>query len=561
MCDENLRSHSAPVYDGVENAPARSMMRAVGFKDEDFKKPQIGIASTWANVTPCNMHIDGLAREVEKGVNQANGIGVIFNTITISDGISNGTEGMKYSLLSREVIADSIETVVGCQGFDGVIAIGGCDKNMPGCVMGLARLNRPGLFIYGGSIRPGAGHTDIISVFEAVGQHAKGEINEIQVKQIEEVSIPGPGSCGGMYTANTMASAIEALGMSLPGSSAQDAVSDDKIDDCQRAGEAVMNLLRLNIKPLDIMTKPAFENAIKVVIALGGSTNAVLHLLAMAHTAGVELTLDDFVRIGAETPVVADVRPSGKYLMSELIKIGGIQPLMKRMLDAGMLDGSCLTVTGKTLAENLADVQDYPEGQEIIMPFDKPIKKDSHLVVLKGNLSPTGAVAKISGKEGLYFEGSARVFEGEEGAMRGILDGEVQEGEVVVIRGEGPKGGPGMREMLKPTSAIIGKGLGKSVALITDGRFSGGSHGFVIGHVTPEAYEGGPIGLVKNGDKISINAETREITLHISDEEMAERRKNWVKPAPKYKSGALAKFAKLASGADKGAVTDLNLDI
>lgn len=561
MKDQDLRQHSAPVYDGVENAPARSMMRAVGFKDDDFKKPQIGIASTWANVTPCNMHIDGLAREVEKGVNQANGIGVIFNTITISDGISNGTEGMKYSLLSREVIADSIETVVGCQGFDGVIAIGGCDKNMPGCVMGLARLNRPGLFIYGGSIRPGAGHTDIISVFEAVGQHAKGEINEIQVKQIEEVSIPGPGSCGGMYTANTMASAIEALGMSLPGSSAQDAVSDDKIDDCQRAGEAVMNLLRLNIKPLDIMTKPAFENAIKVVIALGGSTNAVLHLLAMAHTAGVELTLDDFVRIGAETPVVADVRPSGKYLMSELIKIGGIQPLMKRMLDAGMLDGSCLTVTGKTLAENLADVQDYPEGQEIIMPFDKPIKKDSHLVVLKGNLSPTGAVAKISGKEGLYFEGSARVFEGEEGAMRGILDGEVQEGEVVVIRGEGPKGGPGMREMLKPTSAIIGKGLGKSVALITDGRFSGGSHGFVIGHVTPEAYEGGPIGLVKNGDKISINAETREITLHISDEEMAERRKNWVKPAPKYKSGALAKFAKLASGADKGAVTDLNLDI
>ncbi len=561
MCNDDIRSHSAPVFDGVENAPARSMLRAVGFTDEDFKKPQIGVASTWANVTPCNMHIDGLAREVEKGVNNANGKAVIFNTITISDGISNGTEGMKYSLLSREVIADSIETVVGCQGFDGVIAIGGCDKNMPGCIMGLARLNRPGLFIYGGSIRPGAGHTDIISVFEAVGQHAKGEINEIQVKQIEEVSIPGPGSCGGMYTANTMASAIEALGMSLPGSSAQDAVSDEKIDDCQRAGEAVMNLLRLNIKPLDIMTKPAFENAIKVVIALGGSTNAVLHLLAMAHTAGVDLTLDDFVRLGKDTPVVADVRPSGKYLMSELVQIGGIQPLMKRMLDAGMLDGSCLTVTGKTLAENLADVEDYPEGQEIIMPFDKPIKKDSHLVVLKGNLSPTGAVAKISGKEGLYFEGSARVFEGEEGAMRGILDGEVKDGEVVVIRGEGPKGGPGMREMLKPTSAIIGKGLGKTVALITDGRFSGGSHGFVIGHVTPEAYEGGPIGLVKNGDKISINAETREITLHISDEEMAERRKNWVKPAPKYKTGALAKFAKLASGADKGAVTDLNLDV
>lgn len=561
MSKNNIREHSAPVYEGIENAPARSMMRAVGFTDEDFTRPLIGIASTWANVTPCNMHIDGLAREVEKGVNTAQGKGVIFNTITISDGISNGTEGMKYSLVSREIIADSIEAVVGCQGYDGVIAIGGCDKNMPGCVMALARLNRPGLFIYGGTIQPGQGHTDMISVFEAVGQYAKGEINAIQVKQIEEVSLPGPGSCGGMYTANTMASAIEVLGMSLPGSSAQDAISQDKIVDCQRAGEAVMNLLRLDIKPRDIMTKAAFENSIKVVIALGGSTNAVLHFLAMAHTVGVELTLDDFVRIGKDTPVLADVRPSGKYLMSELIRIGGIQPLMKRMLNAGMLDGSCLTVTGKTLAENLADVQDYPDGQDIIMPFDRPIKKDSHLVVLKGNLSPTGAVAKITGKEGLYFEGAARVFEGEEGAMRGILDGQVQAGEVVVIRGEGPKGGPGMREMLKPTSAIIGKGLGQSVALITDGRFSGGSHGFVIGHITPEAYEGGPIGLVQNGDRISINAETREITLHVSDEVLAARQAEWVKPAPKYTYGALAKFAKLAAGAEKGAVTDLNLDV
>ncbi len=561
MSKDNIREHSAPVFDGVENAPARSMLRAVGFKDDDFKKPQIGIASTWANVTPCNMHIDGLAREVESGVNGAGGKGVIFNTITISDGISNGTEGMKYSLVSREIIADSIEAVVGCQGYDGVIAIGGCDKNMPGCVMGLARLNRPGLFIYGGSIKPGEGNTDIISVFEAVGKHAKGEYNEIQVKHIEEVAIPGPGSCGGMYTANSMASAIEALGMSLPGSSAQEAVSNEKLLDCEQAGEAVMNLLRLDIKPRDIMTKSAFENSIKVLIALGGSTNGVLHLIAMAHTAGVEITLDDFVRIGKEIPVLADVRPSGKYSMSELIAIGGIQPLMKRMLDRGMLDGSCLTVTGKTLAENLADVQDYPEGQQIIMPFDAPVKKDSHLVVLKGNLSPTGAVAKITGKEGLYFEGPARVFEGEIGAMRGILDGEVQEGEVVVIRGEGPKGGPGMPEMLKPTSAIIGKGLGQSVALITDGRFSGGSHGFVIGHVTPEAYEGGPIGLVKNGDKISINAETYEMTLHISDEEMATRKAAWVKPKPNYTTGALAKFAKLASGADKGAVTDLDLDV
>jgi len=537
------------------------MMRAVGFNDDDFTRPFIGIASTWANVTPCNMHIDGLAREVESGVNTAGGKGIIFNTITISDGISNGTEGMKYSLVSREIIADSIEAVVGCQAYDGVIAIGGCDKNMPGCIMGLARLNRPGLFIYGGTIQPGEGHTDMISVFEAVGQHAKGEISAIQVKQIEEVALPGPGSCGGMYTANSMASAIEALGMSLPGSSSQEAISSDKQLDCARAGEAVMNLLRLDIKPRDIMTKAAFENSIKVLIALGGSTNGVLHLIAMAHTAGVELTLDDFVRIGKDIPVVADVRPSGKYLMSELIKIGGIQPLMKRMLDRGMLDGSCMTVTGKTLAENLADVEDYPEGQQIIMPFDAPIKKDSHLVVLKGNLSPMGAVAKITGKEGLYFEGPARVFEGEIGAMRGILDGEVQEGEVVVIRGEGPKGGPGMPEMLKPTSAIIGKGLGQTVALITDGRFSGGSHGFVIGHVTPEAYEGGPIGLVKNGDRISINAETREMTLHISDEEMAARKAVWVKPKPNYTSGALAKFAKLAAGADKGAVTDLNLDV
>ncbi|WP_273777898.1 dihydroxy-acid dehydratase [Acinetobacter sp. GSS19] len=561
MSKQNIREHSSPVFDGVENAPARSMLRAVGFRDEDFNKPQIGIASTWANVTPCNMHIDGLAREVENGVNSAGGKGVIFNTITISDGISNGTEGMKYSLLSREIIADSIEAVVGCQGYDGVIAIGGCDKNMPGCLMGLARLNRPGLFIYGGSIQPGKGNTDIISVFEAVGKHAKGEYSEIQVKQIEEVAIPGPGSCGGMYTANSMASAIEALGMSLPGSSAQEAVSKDKLLDCERAGAAVMNLLRLDIKPRDIMTKAAFENAIKVLIALGGSTNGVLHLIAMAHTAGVKITLDDFSRIGAEIPVVADVRPSGKYSMSELIAIGGIQPLMKRMLDAGMLDGSCLTVTGKTLAENLADVEDYPAGQQIIMPFTAPIKKDSHLVILKGNLSPTGAVAKITGKEGLYFEGPARVFEGEVGAMRGILDGEVQEGEVVVIRGEGPKGGPGMPEMLKPTSAIIGKGLGQSVALITDGRFSGGSHGFVIGHVTPEAYEGGPIGLVQNGDKISINAETHEITLHVSDEELTARKAAWVKPQPNYTSGALAKFAKLAAGADKGAVTDLQLDV
>lgn len=556
MSNDNLRKHSSQVVDGVECAPARAMLRAVGFNDEDFKKPQIGIASTWANVTPCNMHIDGLARDAESGVNAAGGKGVIFNTITISDGIANGTEGMKYSMVSREIIADSIEAVAGCEGFDGLIAIGGCDKNMPGCIMGLARLNRPAVFVYGGSIRPGKGHTDIISVFEAVGQHAKGELNEIQVKQIEEVAIPGPGSCGGMYTANTMASAIEALGMSLPGSSAQDAVSQEKQDDCVRAGEAVMNLLRLDIKPRDIMTKAAFENAIKVIIALGGSTNAVIHLIGMARTVDVDLGLDDFVRVGKVTPLLADVRPSGKYMMSELVAIGGIQPLMKRMLDAGMLDGSCLTVTGKTLAENLADVPDYPADQQIIMPFDAPIKKDSHLVILKGNLAAEGAVAKITGKEGLRFEGPARVFEGEEGAMAGILNGEVQAGEVVVIRGEGPKGGPGMREMLKPTSAIMGKGLGQSVALITDGRFSGGSHGFVVGHVTPEAFEGGLIGLVNTGDRISIDAESREITLHVDETELVQRRSQWTRPAPKYTRGVLAKYARLVSSASTGAVTD-----
>ena len=560
MSNDHLRKHSSEVVDGVERAPARAMLRAVGFSDADFKKPQIGIASTWANVTPCNMHIDGLARQAEAGVNSAGGKGVIFNTITISDGIANGTEGMKYSMVSREIIADSIEAVAGCEGFDGLIAIGGCDKNMPGCIMGMARLNRPSVFVYGGTIQPGAGHTDIISVFEAVGQHAKGELTAIEVKQIEEVAIPGPGSCGGMYTANTMASAIEALGMSLPNSSAQEAISGAKLDDCERAGAAVLNLLQLNIKPRDIMTKAAFENSIKVVIALGGSTNAVLHLIGMARTVDVDLTLDDFVRIGLVTPLLADVRPSGQYMMSELVAIGGIQPLMKRMLDRGMLDGSCLTVTGKTLAENLADVQDYPEGQKIIMPFDAPIKADSHLVILKGNLAAEGAVAKITGKEGLRFAGRARVYDGEEDALAGILNGEVTAGDVIVIKGEGPKGGPGMREMLSPTSAVMGKGLGKDVALITDGRFSGGSHGFVVGHITPEAFEGGVIGLVENGDQIVIDAETREISVLVSDAVLAERRAKWVRPAPKYTRGVLAKYARLVSSASTGAVTDLNLD-
>jgi dihydroxy-acid dehydratase len=553
---DDLRKYSSQVVDGVERAPGRAMLRAVGFTDEDFKKPQIGIASTWAMVTPCNMHIDKLAIEAEKGANAAGAKGVIFNTITISDGIANGTEGMKYSLVSREVIADSIEVVAGCEGFDGLVTVGGCDKNMPGCLIGMARLNRPSIFVYGGTIRPGAGHTDIISVFEAVGQHARGDINEIQVKQIEAVAIPGPGSCGGMYTANTMASAIEALGMSLPGSSSQDAVGSDKASDSFRAGQQVMELLKLDLKPRDIMTRKAFENAIRVVIALAGSTNAVLHLLAMAHAVNVELTLDDFVELGKISPVVADLRPSGRYMMSELVAIGGIQPLMKRMLAAGMLHGDVLTVTGKTLAENLQNVPNYPAGQDVILPFDQPIKKDSHLVVLHGNLSPTGAVAKITGKEGLRFEGTARVYHGEEGALAGILNGEVKAGDVIVIRYEGPKGGPGMREMLSPTSAVMGKGLGKDVALITDGRFSGGSHGFVVGHITPEAFDGGPIALIEDGDTITIDAQTRQITVDVSDAVLAERKTRWVRPQSKYKRGVLAKYAKTVSSASEGAVTD-----
>jgi dihydroxy-acid dehydratase len=532
--DKSTRKYSSQVVDGVEHAPSRAMLRAVGFGDEDFKRPQIGIASTWSMVTPCNMHINKLAEEVNRGVDAAQGKGIIYGTITVSDGISMGTEGMKYSLVSREVIADSIEAVSGCMGHDAVIAIGGCDKNMPGCIMGMARLNRPSIFIYGGTIQPGKNHTDIISVFEAVGGHANGRVSDIELKQIEETAIPGPGSCGGMYTANTMASAIEALGMSLPNSSAQDAISAEKVDDCLRAGEAVMELLRRDIKPSDIMTLAAFENAIKVVIALGGSTNAVLHLLAIAHTVGVPLTLDDFTRLGKDTPLLADLRPSGRFLMSELIKIGGIQPLMKMMLDRGMLHGHCMTVTGKTLAENLKDVKAYPAGQEIIQSFDKPIKKDSHLVILRGNLAPNGAVAKLTGKEGLAFTGTARVFNSEEESLKGILNGTVVSGDVLVIRFEGPKGAPGMREMLSPTSAIMGKGLGKDVALITDGRFSGGSHGFVVGHITPEAIEGGPIAIVQDGDTITIDAQTHEVKLHLSDEAIAARLAQWKKPAPRY---------------------------
>ncbi|MGJ0514767.1 MAG: dihydroxy-acid dehydratase [Methylomicrobium sp.] len=559
---DKTRHFSSLVVDGMERAPSRAMLHAVGFTNEDFNKPQIGIASTWSMVTPCNMHINRLADDAARGVNQANGKAVIFNTITISDGISMGTEGMKYSLVSREVIADSIETVTGCQGFDGIVAIGGCDKNMPGCMIALSRLNRPAIFVYGGTILPGCHKDkklDVVSVFEAVGARANNKIDDAELAAIEAKAIPGAGSCGGMYTANTMASAIEALGMSLPNSSAQAAVSEDKRLDCERAGAAVLELLKKDIKPRDIMTKAAFENAITVVIALGGSTNAVLHLLAMANAAGVDLTLDDFTRIGKHVPMVADLKPSGRYSMAELIEIGGIQPLMKELLDRGLLHGDCLTVTGKTLAENLADVKPYPEGQDMIHPLDQPIKKDSHLVILYGNLAPEGAVAKITGKEGLVFTGKAKVFDAEEQALQAILNGDIVKGDVIVIRYEGPKGGPGMREMLSPTSAVMGKGLGKDVALITDGRFSGGTHGFVVGHITPEAYTGGALAIVQNGDQITIDAETNQLTLHVNEHEIARRFDKWQQPAPRYTRGVLAKYAKLVSSASKGAVTD-NLD-
>ncbi len=555
MSDKELRRYSSVVVDGVEQAPSRAMLRAVGFTEEDFGKPQIGIASTWSMVTPCNMHIDGLADEAARGANAAGGKGVVFNTISVSDGISMGTPGMRYSLVSREIIADSIEAVAGAEGFDGVVAIGGCDKNMPGCVMALARLNRPSVFVYGGTIKPGAKRRDIVSVFEAVGARSGGTIDDEELLEVEQTAIPGPGACGGMYTANTMASAIEALGMSLANSSAQEAVSEQKMGDCHRAGEAVLNLIRKDIKPLDIMTREAFENAIAVVIALGGSTNAVLHLLGIAREAGVELTLDDFTRIGARVPVLADVRPSGRYLMSELIEIGGIQPLMKRMLDHGLLHGDCLTVTGNTLAENLADVADYPDGQDIVRDFDNPIKPDSHLSILYGNVAPDGAVAKITGKEGLRFAGNARVYHSEEDALAAILEGMVVAGDVVVIRYEGPKGAPGMREMLSPTGAIMGKGLGKDVALITDGRFSGGSHGFVVGHVSPEAAVGGPIALIRDGDRIVIDAERKEINVDVSESEMAERRAGWKRPPSPVRTGVLAKYRNEVSSASEGAVT------
>jgi len=550
------RKYSKNLVDGPHQAASRSMLRGVGFETADFSKPLVGIASTWSKVTPCNMHINELADLVETSIDDSGCKGVLFNTITVSDGISMGTQGMKYSLVSREVIADSIETVVGCLGYDGVVAIGGCDKNMPGALIALARLNRPSIFIYGGSIQPSIANTDYVTVCEKVGEYAKGSISEEELIAVEKISVKGPGSCGGMYTANTMASAIEALGMSLPGSSSQDAVSMEKKSDCQNAGAAIANLLDLDLKPSDIMTKKAFENSIAVTIALGGSTNAVLHLLAMAHSVGVELELSDFTRIGKKIPVLADIKPFGSHFMSELNAIGGIAPMMKTMLASNLLHGDCLTVTGKTLEENLAEIDPYPSNQKIILSPQNPIKDSSHLRILFGNLAPEGAVAKITGKEGTLFTGTARVFDSEEEGMDAILSKSINAGDVVVIRYEGPQGGPGMREMLKPTSAIMGQGLGDSVAFITDGRFSGGTHGFVVGHISPEAELGGPIALIQDGDEIVIDANQDILNLNVADDEMEKRRNNWKNLNSSPKSGVLAKYKRTVQSASKGAITD-----
>jgi dihydroxy-acid dehydratase len=571
MSEENTRPHSSVVVDGDDRAAARAMLRAVGFEDADFKKPQVAVVGSPSDLTPCNMHLGDLAEHASKGIDNAGGKAVNFSTITVSDGISMGTKGMRYSLVSRDVIADSIETTTAAEGFDGLVTIGGCDKNMPGCMIAMARLNRPSVFVYGGTILPGfhpkdqkeeCNPMDIVSVFEAIGKHAKGELTDEQLKEVEKYAIPGPGSCGGMYTANTMASAIEALGMSLPGSSAQAAISESKRKDCEMAGAAVVKMLKLGITPRDIMTRKAFENAIMTCLALGGSTNLILHLLAIAHSADVELTIDDFREIGERIPLLADVKPFGKYSMNHLIRIGGIRPMMKMLLERGLLHGDCLTVTGETIAESLKDVKPYgafPDEQDIIYPWDQPIKRSTHLRILRGNLAPGAAVGKITGKEGLYFKGTAKVYEGEEDALVGILRGDVVAGDVVVIRNEGPVGGPGMREMLSPTSAVAGRGLIKEVALITDGRFSGGSHGFDVGHITPEAACGGPIGIVKNGDTIEIDAEKNTIDLLIDDAEYQARMDAFKPTGPGEKRGVLGKYAALVATASEGAVTDKNL--
>jgi len=554
---KDLRINSK-VFDGPVRAPNRAMLRAVGFTDDDFKKPMIGIASTWSEVTPCNVHIDGLAERAKKGARDAGGAPMIFNTITVSDGISMGTEGMRYSLPSRDLIADSIETVVGAESLDALVTIGGCDKNMPGCMIAIARSKVPAVFVYGGTIRPGSldgEDIDLVSVFEGVGQYNKGDISLEQLTRIECNACPGAGSCGGMYTANTMASAIEAMGMSLPGNASKPATSEEKAQECEEAGKAAYKLLEKGIYPKDILTKEAFENAITVVMALGGSTNAVLHMLAMAHALDVDLTIDDFNRLQEKVPHIADLKPSGKYVMEDLYKVGGVQAVMKLLLEHGYLHGDCLTVTGKTVAENLADVPSLTEGQDVITPIEEPKRADGPIIVLKGNLSPTGAVAKLSGVKVNYHEGPARVFDTEQEATEAVMNNEINEGDVLVIRQVGPKGAPGMPEMLSISSILVGKGLGEKVALLTDGRFSGGTHGLVIGHIAPEAQVGGPIALLEEGDHITIDTIEQTIKVDVSEEEMKRRKEKW--QAPKLENrGVLAKFARNVSCASIGAVTD-----
>ncbi|MGD7043450.1 dihydroxy-acid dehydratase [Jeotgalibacillus proteolyticus] len=558
---KDMRIRSKVISEGVNRVPNRSMLRAVGFTDEDFKKPMIGIASTWSEVTPCNIHIDELAKQAKAGAKDGGGAPMIFNTITVSDGISMGHEGMFYSLPSREVIADSIETVTNAERLDGIVAIGGCDKTTPACVMAIARMNIPSVYVYGGTIQPGkldGKDIDIVSSFEAVGQYQEGIIDDEQLYKVECHACPGAGACGGMYTANTMAAAVEALGMSIPGSSSTPAINKYKESECRQAGELVVSLLENDIYPRDIMTKKAFENAITVVMALGGSTNAILHLLAMAHSADVDLTLDDFERVRQNVPHLADLKPSGKYVMQDLFEVGGVPAVMKLLHEQGLIHGDCLTVTGKTIAQNLESVAPLKEGQQVIKPFNEPFKKTGPLVVLKGNLAPDGAVAKMSGQKISRFEGPTRVYDSEDEAAKAIEDNQIKEGDVLVIRHVGPKGGPGMPEMLSITAMIVGRGLGGKVALMTDGRFSGGSHGFVIGHVSPEAHVGGPIGLLKEGDTITIDSDTQEINFNLSESELEERAKAWVKPAPKFRKGMLSKYTKLVSSSSKGAVTDLD---
>ncbi|OLO38026.1 dihydroxy-acid dehydratase [Alkalihalophilus pseudofirmus] len=555
--NSNSSKSRSSVFNDINKAPNRAMIRAMGITDEDFNKPFVGIASTWSEVTPCNMHIDELARKAKEGTLKGGGTPFIFNTITVSDGISMGTEGMRFSLPSREVIADSIETVMGAQSYDGVVAIGGCDKNMPGCMIAIGRLNLPAVFVYGGTIRAGkvdGKDIDIVSAFEAVGKYNNRDIDREQLHKVECHACPGAGSCGGMYTANTMASAIEAMGMSLPGSSSNPAETKEKLQDCIDAGKAVMNLLSKGITPKDIMTKKAFENAITVVMALGGSTNAVLHLLALAHTVDVELELDEFERIRKKVPHIADLKPSGKYVMEDLSLIGGVPGVMKLLLDKGLLHGDCLTVTGQTIEENLKEIVPLKEGQDIIS-FENPKRETGPLVVLRGNLAPEGALAKMSGLKIKEITGPARVFDTEKAATDAVLNNKINPGDIIVIRYVGPKGGPGMAEMLSITAIVVGKGLGEKVGLITDGRFSGGTHGLVVGHISPEAQVGGPIGLIQEGDLITINSETQELTVNVSPEKFAERAKNWTPPEQNLK-GYLSKYARLVSSASKGAITD-----